>query len=52
MATSDFAALVSRYRECFRSGKTRPVAWREAQLDGLHALLTERAQDFFDVLWK
>jgi aldehyde dehydrogenase (NAD+) len=43
MATSDFAALVSRYRECFRSGKTRPVAWREAQLDGLHALLTERA---------
>jgi aldehyde dehydrogenase (NAD+) len=52
MATSDFAALVSRHRECFRSGKTRPVAWREAQLDALYALLTERAQDFFDALWK
>jgi aldehyde dehydrogenase (NAD+) len=52
MATSEFAALVSRHRECFRSGQTRPVAWREAQLDALHALLTERAQDFSDALWK
>jgi N-formylglutamate amidohydrolase len=32
MATSDFTALVSRHRECFRSGKTRPVAWRETVL--------------------
>src|ERR1700722_6453892 len=52
MATSDFAALVSRHRECFRSGKTRPVAWREAQLDALYALLIERAQDFCAALWK
>jgi aldehyde dehydrogenase (NAD+) len=52
MATSDFAALVARHRKCFLSGKTRPVEWREAQLDALYALMTERAQDFFDALWQ
>jgi hypothetical protein len=43
MAASDFAALVARHRKCFLSGKTRPVEWREAQLDALYALMTERA---------
>ena len=52
MAAADFGALVARHRECFLSGKTRPVEWREAQLDALHALMTERAPDFFDALWK
>jgi aldehyde dehydrogenase (NAD+) len=52
MAAADFGALVAWHRECFLSGKTRPVEWREAQLDALHALMTERAPEFFDALWK
>ncbi len=52
MAAADFGALVARHRECFLSGKTRPVDWREAQLDALHKLMTERAPEFFDALWK
>jgi hypothetical protein len=43
MAAADFPALIARHRSCFLSGKTRPVEWREAQLDALHALMTERA---------
>jgi hypothetical protein len=35
MAAADFAALIPRHRNCFLSGKTRPVEWREAQLDAL-----------------
>ena len=52
MATSDFAALVARHRNYFLSGKTRPVEWREAQLAAVRALMTERAEDFYDALWK
>lgn len=52
MAAADFPALIARHRNCFLSGRTRPVEWREAQLDALHALMTERADDFFDALWK
>jgi aldehyde dehydrogenase (NAD+) len=52
MAAADFPALIARHRNCFLSGKTRPVEWREAQLDALHALMTERADDFFGALWK
>src|SRR5271170_1553461 len=52
MTTADFGALVARHRKYFISGNTRPVEWREAQLDALHALMTERADDFFDALWK
>lgn len=52
MEAADFPALIARHRNCFLSGRTRPVEWREAQLDALHALMTERADDFFDALWK
>ncbi len=52
MMAADFGALVARHRKYFLSGKTRPVEWREAQLDALHAMMTERAEDFFDALWK
>jgi acyl-CoA reductase-like NAD-dependent aldehyde dehydrogenase len=51
-AANEFPALIARHRNCFLSGKTRPVEWREAQLDALHALMTERADEFFDALWK
>jgi aldehyde dehydrogenase (NAD+) len=48
VGAANFPALIARHRNCFLSGKTRPVEWREAQLDALHALMTERADDFFD----
>jgi hypothetical protein len=46
MEAADFPALIARHRDCFLSGRTRPVEWREAQLEALHALMTERAGDF------
>ena len=52
MSTPDFGQLVARRREYFQSGKTRPTEWREAQLTALQAMLTERANDFYDALWK
>lgn len=52
MATCDFAMLLARHRQCFLSGKTRSLEWRTAQLTGLQALLTERADDFYEALWK
>jgi aldehyde dehydrogenase (NAD+) len=52
MTACDFGALIARHRKYFLSGKTRPVEWREAQLDALYAMMTERAGDFFDALWK
>ncbi len=52
MAAADFAGLVARHRKYFLSGNTRAVEWREAQLDALHALLTECADDLCAALWK
>jgi aldehyde dehydrogenase (NAD+) len=52
MEAAAFPALIARHRNCFLSGRTRPVEWRESQLEALHALMTERAGDFFDALWK
>jgi aldehyde dehydrogenase (NAD+) len=50
--TVDFPGLVARHRKYFLSGRTRTVEWREAQLDALHALMTERADDLCAALWK
>ena len=50
--SADIEQLVARHRAYFLSGKTRPVKWREAQLAAVHALMTERAADFHDALWK
>lgn len=36
---------VGELRETFRSGRTRPLAWRRAQLAGLARLLSEREAD-------
>ena len=34
-------ALVERLRETFRSGRTRPLSWRRAQLDAMQRMLEE-----------
>ncbi len=52
MDVSDYPALTARHRSCFGSGKTRPAEWRLAQLAALEALITERAAEFYDALWK
>jgi acyl-CoA reductase-like NAD-dependent aldehyde dehydrogenase len=51
MSIPDFGPILVRHRKYFLSGKTRPVAWREAQLVALERMMTERADDFAKALW-
>ncbi|MER6278831.1 aldehyde dehydrogenase family protein [Streptomyces sp900105245] len=44
-STEQPADVVARLRATFATGRTRPVAWRTAQLRRLRALLTERGAD-------
>jgi aldehyde dehydrogenase (NAD+) len=46
----DAPALVSRLRDTFDSGRTRPLAWRRAQLKQMKAMLVEREQELLDAL--
>ncbi|MEL3947702.1 aldehyde dehydrogenase family protein [Streptomyces sp. LNU-CPARS28] len=46
----DPAALVARLRATFRTGRTRPLAWRVRQLTGLREMLTEHREDIADAL--
>lgn len=39
LATVDVAGIVSRLRDTYNSGRTRPIEWREEQLDGLVRML-------------
>lgn len=43
---------LARHRACFLSGKTRSLDWRIAQLTALQAMLHERAEQFYEALWK
>ena len=45
-ATRSIPDTVAQLRATFRSGRTRPVEWRLAQIDALLRLLTEREADF------
>lgn len=47
---TDIEARVARCQRAFDTGVTRPAAWREAQLDALIALLTERESALCDAL--
>jgi aldehyde dehydrogenase (NAD+) len=51
MNNTDFAALVSRHRQYFRTGATRSLDWREGQLAALRAMMINRAEDFYASLW-
>ena len=46
----DAAALVDRLRATFANGRTRPITWRRAQLDGLRSMLVEREAELLDAL--
>jgi aldehyde dehydrogenase (NAD+) len=43
---------VAQLRATFRSGRTRPIEWRLAQLDAIIRLVTEREKEFADALAK
>ncbi len=49
-AKPDVTALVEGLRRTFEAGRTRPAAWRKAQLRALDALLADREQVFLDAL--
>ncbi|WP_042372073.1 aldehyde dehydrogenase family protein [Streptacidiphilus neutrinimicus] len=47
---TDLPAVVARLRAHFAEGRTKPLAWRRAQLAALRALLTEQAEAFQQAL--
>ncbi|WP_042387121.1 aldehyde dehydrogenase family protein [Streptacidiphilus melanogenes] len=47
---TDIPAVVARLRAHFASGRTKPLAWRRAQLAALRALLTEHTEAFQQAL--
>ena len=49
-AAAEASALVARLRETYAGGRTRPLAWRQAQLDGLLRLLSEREDELVAAL--
>ena len=48
---SDFANLVARHRQYFRSGATRSAEWREAQLLALRTMVKQHADELYAALW-
>ncbi|MFD5466357.1 aldehyde dehydrogenase family protein [Kitasatospora sp. NPDC127059] len=48
--STDPATVVARLRSTFDTGRTRPLAWRLAQLGALRALLTEQSEEFLAAL--
>ncbi|MER8186080.1 aldehyde dehydrogenase family protein [Kitasatospora sp. NPDC094015] len=49
-AAADPATVVAGLRATFATGRTKPLAWRLAQLAALRALLTEHADEFLAAL--
>jgi aldehyde dehydrogenase (NAD+) len=48
--SADIPQLVEPLRQAFGAGRTRPLAWREAQLRGLAALLGQQEQALLSAL--
>ncbi|MFJ2758991.1 aldehyde dehydrogenase family protein [Nocardioides sp. NPDC087217] len=46
----DITATVERIRSLFGTGRTRPIAWRLEQIDGLERLVTEREQEIAEAI--
>ncbi|MER7703704.1 aldehyde dehydrogenase family protein [Kitasatospora sp. NPDC097605] len=49
--SGDAAATVARLNASFAAGRTRPVAWRKAQLRALRRLLVDQGSVFAAALW-
>jgi len=50
MSQSTASETVEALRATFHSGRTRPIAWRVAQLEAMRTLLKEREAELFDAL--
>ena len=48
----DIERRLAAHRACFQSGRTRPADWREKQLAAIKAMVIERADVFYEALWK
>jgi aldehyde dehydrogenase (NAD+) len=46
----DPSTVLEPLRNSFRTGRTRPLSWRRAQLEALKRLLTERERELLDAL--
>lgn len=49
-AAMDVAARVAAVRQVYDSGRTKPIAWRLRQLDGIERFLTDREGDIAEAL--
>lgn len=47
----DIPDIVSGLRECFDSGRTRPLKWRLQQLEGIDRFLRDKERDIADALF-
>ncbi|MBW2245583.1 MAG: aldehyde dehydrogenase family protein, partial [Deltaproteobacteria bacterium] len=47
---AEISETVARLRNAYDSGRTRPLAWRREQLEGLKAMCTDRADEFVEAL--
>ncbi len=48
--TADLAATFERMTEAYRSGRTRPLAWRTAQLEGIERMVTDHESEFLEAM--
>ena len=48
--SSAYDELIGGLRSTFASGRTRPLTWRKAQIEGLLAMLSEHESEFIDAL--
>lgn len=49
-ASEAYTEILDGLRQVFSSGRTRPLSWRRAQLDGLTRLLRENERELVDAL--
>ena len=49
-AVATIPAIVQRSRDAFDSGRTRPLSWRRAQLDGMRKLLEDNSEQLLAAL--
>ncbi|MFT4263824.1 MAG: aldehyde dehydrogenase family protein [Nocardioides sp.] len=50
VGAEDLSALVAQLRTTYAAGRTRPVSWRLAQLDGLERLVDERESEIAEAI--
>lgn len=49
-STADLVATFEQLTEAYRSGRTRPLAWRIAQLEGIERMVTDHESEFVQAM--